>query len=364
MKITRIEPILISVPYQHGGPPLKGDVRPWHKMDTLFIRVETDEGITGWGEGFGFGACRTTMAALTGLVEPICVGRDPSDRAGLIAELRRRLHNFGRDGPVMFAISGVDVALWDIAGKIEGMPLYRLLGGAPRDRLPAYASLLRYEDPAIVTRNCLDAVQRGYSEIKLHEVTVPAIAAARAAIGEKLPLMVDVNCAWPVDQAIDVARQAEKYDLLWLEEPVWPPSDFAGLAAVRSAGPVAVAAGENAGSVDDFARLIELNAVDYVQPSVNKIGGVTEMLRMFKLAAKRKVKIAPHSPYFGPGFIATVHLSAAQAEPPIVERFFCDLEASPLGGYVNATEGMVPVPGGPGLGVDIDEQVLARYRVA
>lgn len=364
MKITRIEPILISVPYRHGGPPHKGDARPWFKMDTLFIRVETDEGVTGWGEGFGFGACRVTMAALTALVEPVCLGRDPADRATLIAELRRRLHNFGRDGPVMFAISGIDVALWDIAGKIAGQPLYRLLGGPARETLPAYASLLRYEDPALVARNCADAATRGYGEIKLHEVAVPAIAAARDAIGASMPLMVDVNCAWSADEAIAIARQVEEHDLLWIEEPVWPPSDFSAIAAVRRDGPVAVAAGENAGSVEDLMRLVDMGAVDYVQPSVNKIGGVTEMLRLFDLAAQRNAKVAPHSPYFGPGFLATIHLAAAQSEPPIVERFFCDLEASPLGGFVNADGGMVRVPNGAGLGVDVDEAVLARYRVA
>jgi L-alanine-DL-glutamate epimerase-like enolase superfamily enzyme len=176
--------------------------------------------------------------------------------------------------------------------------------------------------------------------------------------------MVDVNCAWPAQQAIAIAREVEKHDLLWLEEPVWPPSDFAGLAAVRREGPVAVAAGENAGSVEDFTRLIDAGAIDYAQPSVNKIGGVTEMLRMFEIAAERKVKVAPHSPYFGPGFIASIHLSAAQSDPPVVERFYCDLEASPLGEFVDARDGVVQVPEGAGLGVEVDEAVLARYRVA
>ena len=139
MKITSVEPILISVPYDRGGGPVpKADAVPWRNMDTLLVRVETSDGITGWGEAFGFGACIATHTAVTKLVGPLAIGRDPSDFAALMDDLARKLHNYGRNGPVSFALSGLDIALWDIAGK----PLYQLLGGAPLTRVPAYASLL------------------------------------------------------------------------------------------------------------------------------------------------------------------------------------------------------------------------------
>ena len=112
MKITKVEPILISVPYDRGGGPVpKADAVPWRNMDTLLVRVETSDGITGWGESFGFGACIATHTALTKLVGPLAIGRDPGDIAALIDDLARKLHNYGRNGPVSFALSGLDIAL-------------------------------------------------------------------------------------------------------------------------------------------------------------------------------------------------------------------------------------------------------------
>jgi L-alanine-DL-glutamate epimerase-like enolase superfamily enzyme len=363
MKITSVEPILISVPYdRRGGPVPKADAVPWHNMDTLLVRVETSDGITGWGEAFGFGACIATHTALTKLVGPLAVGRDAGDIAALMDDLARKLHNYGRNGPVSFALSGLDIALWDIAGQVAGEPLYRMLGGARITRVPAYASLLRYGSANLVARNAARAMERGYARIKLHEITVSEVAAARKAIGAGTPLMVDTNCPWSADEAIAMARALAPYNLHWLEEPVWPPDDYAALARVRSAG-VPIAAGENAGTPIEIAQLIDAAKVDFVQPSATKIGGVSEMQRLIALAGARRTTLAPHSPYFGPGLIATIHICASLPEPAFVERFYCDLEASPFGEQVNAADGYMTVPQGPGLGLDIDAAVIARYRV-
>jgi L-alanine-DL-glutamate epimerase-like enolase superfamily enzyme len=143
---------------------------------------------------------------------------------------------------------------------------------------------------------------------------------------------------------------------------VWPPDDYPALARVRSAG-VPIAAGENAGTPIEVKQLIDVANVDFVQPSVTKIGGVSEMQRLTALAAARGTKIAPHSPYFGPGLIATIHICASLPQPAFVERFYCDLEASPLGDQVNAADGYMNVPQSPGLGLDIDEAVIAQYRL-
>src|ERR1700681_4229969 len=122
MKITRVEPILIAVPYEHGGPKQMRPLGPWTHMETLFVRVDTDEGITGWGEAFGFAASPLTREAITRAVAPLCVGRDVADVPSFMTELGRKLHAMGRHGPVSFALSGIDIALWDIFGKAQRQP--------------------------------------------------------------------------------------------------------------------------------------------------------------------------------------------------------------------------------------------------
>jgi len=364
MKITSVEPILISVPYDRGGGPVpKADAVPWRNMDTLLVKVETSDGITGWGEAFGFGGCAATHTALAKMVTPLAVGRDPAGIAALMGDLSRKLHNYGRNGPVSFALSGLDIALWDIAGKVAGAPLHRMLGARAIDRIPAYASLLRYGDADLVARNAERAIERGYRRIKLHEITLTEVAAARRAIGADIPLMVDTNCPWSAEDALAMASAFAPHNLFWLEEPVWPPDDYTALARVRAAG-IAIAAGENAGTWVEILELMDTAKVDFVQPSVTKIGGITEMQRIIELADDRGTAIAPHSPYFGPGLIATIHICASLSEPTFVERFYCDLEASPFGDQVNATDGYMRVPDGPGLGLVVDEAVIARYRVA
>lgn len=155
----------------------------------------------------------------------------------------------GRTGPAVFALSGLDIALWDIAGKRAGKPLYELLGGACQLQLPAYASLVRYGDTALVIENAKRAQARGYGAIKLHEIGVEQVWAARAAVGAGVKIMMDTNCPWSVDEALAIADRVRPYDLHWLEEPVWPPEDLAGLAEVRRRSGNAISAGENAMSL-------------------------------------------------------------------------------------------------------------------
>jgi len=363
MKITSVEPILIAVPYEHGGPKPQRVGGAWSTMDTLFVRIETDAGIVGWGEAFGFAVSPVTMTAIARIVAPLCIGRDPADPASFMADLHRKVQNMGRNGPVGFALSGIDIALWDIAGKRAGQPLHHLLGGQRRSRIPTYASLLRYGTPELVARSAAEAVARGYAYVKLHESTVEAVAAARAAVGPGIALMLDTNCAWTPDEAAAMARRLEPYDLAWLEEPISPPDDYAGLAGLRRTAKVPVAAGENAGNVNDINMMTGMSAVDVVQPSVTKIGGIDEMRRAIALAQARGVRVAPHSPYFGPGLIATLHVIATMDGDVACERFYCDLAASPLGEAIVAENGFMRVPDGPGLGVAIDERVIERYRI-
>jgi D-galactarolactone cycloisomerase len=362
MKITRVETIVVKVPYRHGGPPTGFGGRVWTMLDTLLVRVDTDSGLTGWGEAFGYNVIPATKAAIDELIAPLVIGRDAAAIADLSREVQRTLHNFGRGGPVIYGVSGIDIALWDIAGKAAKLPLHRLLGSAGRDAIPAYASLMRYGDPELVARKTAEAVERDYRSVKLHERDVASVRAAREAAGTDMAIMLDTNCPWTVSEALAMAHALEPYGLYWLEEPVWPPEDYAGLAEVRRATPIPIAAGENAGSVTDLGHMMDARAVSYLQPSVTKVGGVSAMSAVLTLAANRDVAVVPHAPYFGPGLLATLHVLAAAPAETLFERLFVDLDASLFGDLVDPVGGRMRVPNGPGLGADPDPAVVARFR--
>ena len=234
MKISRLECHLIRVPFDMGAAPTAFAGMNLTSVDSLFVRVCTDAGVDGWGEGWGHVVCQTTSAALTTLVGPAFIGRDVSDRSRLMTEMFHRFHIHGGTGPVVYALAAIEIALWDIAGKLASSPIASLLGGAPRE-LTAYASLLRYAEPELVASAVERALSQGFRHIKLHEVRLDTVAAARAACGESVWLALDTNCPWTVSQSIEHARALEASRLAWLEEPVWPPEDYAGLARVRAA---------------------------------------------------------------------------------------------------------------------------------
>ena len=362
MKITAVETVVVNMPMVIAGPAptLGGKART--SIDTLLVRIDTDEGVSGWGEAFGHRIWPATRAAIDTLIGAQCVGRDPTAIGALVNHLQRNLHGVGRNGPAMYAVSAIDIALWDITGKLAGMPLYRLLGGSTRRDLPAYASLLRYGDPKAVAHRTAEALSRGYRSIKVHEIETVQIKAAREAAGPGVELMVDCNCPWTVERAIAMARELAPYDLHWLEEPVWPPENHAGLAAVRKRGNIAVAAGENA-MLADFKNMFEARAITYAQPSVTKVGGVSEMLKVIAMADSFGVAVVPHSAYFGPGLLASLHLVAAMAHEAPVERFYCDFDVNPYHDAINPKGGRIAVPQGPGLGVDPDPKMIERLRV-
>jgi L-alanine-DL-glutamate epimerase-like enolase superfamily enzyme len=298
------------------------------------------------------------------VVAPHLVGRDAAGFAPLLDELRYKLHLFGRNGTVNFALSGVEIALWDLWGKSTAQPVHALLGGARRLRFQAYASLMPYRDAERVGEITAKAVAEGYPAVKLHEIDVPQVRAARSAAGGGVDLMVDTNCPWTPQQALQMARRMREFDLLWLEEPVWPPEDFAALARLERESGVAIAAGENVGTAREFETLLSLDAVTYAQPSVTKIGGIAEARKVYALAEARGIAVAPHSPYFGPGLAATLHLAATLPYPVQIERVFIDLEASPFGPMIDVRSGYMSVPDGHGLGVDPDPELIARYRAS
>ncbi|HEY2304167.1 MAG TPA: mandelate racemase/muconate lactonizing enzyme family protein, partial [Acidimicrobiales bacterium] len=331
-------------------------------FDVLLVRVGTDEGLVGWGEAFGHQIIPATKAALDDLVAPMIIGADAGDIAGIAHRLNRSLHMFGRNGPFVYALSGLDLALWDLAGKAAGMPVHRLLGGAVRAEVEAYASLLTYALAHVVADKAAAAVATGFRHVKLHERDAAAVLAARQAVGPNVELMLDPNCAWSCEEALRLVDRLLPTDLRWVEDAIWPPEDHRSMRRLRRAG-LRVAAGENTGTLFDFARLLERDAVDVVQPDVTKVGGITEWRKVAALAEAHGVFLSPHSACFGPGFLATVHLLAAQPVPSVLECMYLRLEATLYPQFTEASNGRIPVPTEPGLGPDPEPVTLARYRV-
>ena len=364
MKITRITGIVYRQNLILNGPQPKfaGELRT--SFESLLIKVETDEGITGWGEAFPHRVWRATKSLVETLIAPACIGADPTDISSLMNGLIRKTYGIGRAGPVMYALSGVDIALWDILGKVAGLPIHKLLGGGAAPKIRAYASLLKYNDTRAVIHYCEEALGRGFTDIKLHETGYEEISAG-ARVARKNgagPVMVDVNAPWTLQEAIANMEPLHDLGLKWVEEPVWPPEDFGALAIARQTG-VPVATGETLSTPTDFSRLIESRAADYIQPSVTKIGGISATRDVYAMANQASVAVVPHSAYFGPGLVATAHLSAALSRAPFIERLYVDLADDPFGDWYVPKDGYLTVPQGPGLGVEPDEKLLEKIRV-
>jgi L-alanine-DL-glutamate epimerase-like enolase superfamily enzyme len=267
------------------------------------------------------------------------------------------------DAPAINAI--VDVAFTStIAGKAANMPVCRLLGGGAAD-LACYASLVRYSDPSLVRTSVRQVIDAGFGTLKLHEIDIPAIRAAREEAGSGVKLTLDVNCPWTLTQARAVTNDLKTLDLKWLEEPLWPPENFGGLAELRRLTGIPIAAGENISTLMDFERLLAVRAVDFVQPSPAKMGGISELRKVFPRAVVHNPTVMPHSFYDGPGLLAAIHATAAlgTADSMIEWRWF-DLEATIYGRAFRPKPGRIVVPQGAGLGIDPDPDVIGKFRLA
>jgi L-alanine-DL-glutamate epimerase-like enolase superfamily enzyme len=364
MIIAGIEAIPLRIPFKAGT---KSDASAWGDSnspaaDSLLVKVTTDQGLVGWGEAFGFRAVASAKLAVEQLIAPLCIGEDATRIEPLMLAVQKKLHVFGRGGVLAFAISAVDIALWDIAGKAANAPLCQLLGGGAAG-LDCYASLVRYSEPSLVRAAVRQAIEAGFRTLKLHEIELPAIRAAREEAGLEIELTLDVNCPWTLYEARQIAEELKAIDLKWLEEPLWPPENIAGLAELRKSSGIPIAAGENVYTLMDFERLLAAGAVDFVQPSPAKMGGISELRKIFPLAAIHNIPVMPHSFYDGPGLLAAIHATAAlgTADSMIEWRRF-DLEATIYGDVLNTHGGRISVPQGPGLGIDPDPDVIRAYR--
>lgn len=268
------------------------------QMMTL-VEVETDDGVVGYGEAFGLPHPLSAAAIVNEVVAPVLVGMEVEEPA----EMTRVLHDYffalgSTRGAAMEALSGIDIALWDLKARASGVPLSTLLGGSPGP-VSTYASPVGFhEHPDASAKAALAFLGQGFSAIKIKigrgaETDALHVGAIRDAVGPAIRLYTDVNCAYDVPTAIKVAEALEPFDIGWFEEPI-PPDDAQGLAEVRRHAPMPVAAGENEFSAIAFRRMLDAGALDYAQPNITRAGGVSGLLEIGRMCAEAGVKLAPH----------------------------------------------------------------------
>jgi L-alanine-DL-glutamate epimerase-like enolase superfamily enzyme len=361
--ITAIDTIGLSIPLDIWAPaPISSHGLPRTHVESLYVRVTTSRGIVGWGESFGT-ARPMVIAAFDNWVRRLAVGQNATDE-NLVSRIERMLLSLSRGGPIISALSGLDIALWDIRGKLEGVSVSTLLGGAKRSHVECYASLLQYSgNSEHLKRNTARALERGYRQIKLHERSADAVAAARDVTGPDIPLMVDTNCAWTSSNAEAAVAAMAPLRPFWVEEPIYPPDDFEALAKLGKATGIPLAMGENATSLNDFRQMVITGAADYVQPSIVKIGGITAMSKVAAAVEQAGATCVPNVFYIGPGYLAALHCIAAKDRNSPLERMFADLGAIPFSKTVPVINGGVEVPRGPGLGADPEDDLIVRFRV-
>lgn len=363
MKITAAETMIVEIPFTFPGSGQGIMPTAWRSLEFALLRLEDDQGNTGWGEGFGYFTVDATKALLDRLLVPLLIDHEVEDIPAWNLNAQRQLNLFGRNGPAIYAISAVDIALWDLAARRENRPLFDLLapaGSHPRD-LPCYASMMRYGEPRLAATACEQALTRGFASIKLHETDFDVIQSCRDAAGRSIPLSVDVNCGWSADLVRREQGRLDALDLAWLEEPIFPPEDFTRIAELRSGSPP-IAAGENWAPAVQFQPAS--GCVDIFQPSVTKIGGISEYLQVLELAEATSTMTIPHCPYFGPGLLATIHLAAASELPQLLEFLYVDPDAWLIDISSLRQADRLVVPDAPGLGFEPIADTLTRYRRA
>jgi L-rhamnonate dehydratase len=348
-------------------------------QDTLIVRVTTDAGIVGVGE------VDSNPVVVKAIIEAppshktacglrsLLVGQDPSDIAALWWRMYTGSLYYGRRGVTVHALSGLDIALWDIAGQVAGVPIHELLGGRRHDRIKAYASTLMPETPD-ETRRVVEAQREaGFAAVKLGwgplgcdaDLDVELVRAAREAGGGDVDIMVDVGKGWrDVNDAIARARRFEEYAPYWLEEP-FMPDEYDKYHALADAISTPVAAGEEESIVLDFERLVDQGGVSVVQPDVTRAGGISECVRIAAMARRRGRRTVPHAWSTGIIKAATLHVLAAMEEAEYFEDCVqtTELNQRLIVERFPVTDGFVSVPTKPGLGVEIDEDVLEACLV-
>jgi D-galactarolactone cycloisomerase len=347
---------------------------------SCIVEIETADGITGWGECYGPSA--VAKAFIDTQFAPRIVGRDAFDVEVIWEDLYNRIKDYGTTGMAISALSGIDIALWDIIGKSTGKPIHKLIGGAWRDEVTCYATGLYFIDMDRLVEEAVEEARQfaeeGFTAIKMKiglgdpKLDIRRVAAVREAVGDGVRLMVDANHCFTVPQAIRLGRELEKLDIEWFEEPI-SPEDVDGYTEVTRALDMAVAGGENAFTRWGFRDLVVRKAMDILQPDVCAAGGISECRKIAALAITHGVECVPHAWGSAIGVAATLHFLAALPDqppsfrpmPPLLEFEQCE---NPFRDHLSREpivqqRGKVKVPTGAGLGIEIVRSVLDQYRV-
>lgn len=343
------------------------------KRDAVIVKVSTEDGITGWGEAH-HGRCPGAVAHLVNTtLRLLVVGQDANDITGVWKKVYdKQLASHGMGAGACLALSGIDMALWDIRGKAVGQPLYRLMGGRSKP-VPAYAGgvSLGYQDPKTLVAEARPHVEAGYKAVKLRigdtvARDIERIAAVRKAFGDDLVILTDANTGYDVADVRAAMPALDEYDVGWLEEP-FPAHDYLSYREAARYGRTPLAAGENHYTRFEFNRVIEDGAITILQPDLSKTGGITEALRIAAMASSWKLPIHPHSSMTGLNMAASIHFLAAienggyfEADVSKNNLFRDKLVSTP---YRLDKDGCVAPLEAPGIGVELDENFLAAHPV-
>jgi len=374
MKITDIRAIPLSGKTPDGG--WTHDFDPSNNLHTL-IEVVTDETVDG-RPLTGIGSVYTSGALVEGalkLLRPWCIGHSAIEPERVSEMLRQMAFWQGRGGSVEHAISGIDIALWDILGKVTGQPVARLLGGYYRHKIKPYGSIL-FDDPPRLREKLLETTARGFKAIKMgwrpfgrvsRQLDEQLVKTARETVGPDVELMVDAGGSeqfWPHNYkwAIETARMLKDYDVTWFEEAL-PPDDLDGFARLREHSPVPISTGEVLTRRQSFMPWIERQAVDIIQPDCTKCGGLSEARRIAWLCNDHNVLWVPHGWNTAVGLAADLALAAAVPVARWVEYitpspYIEEIVTEP---FVLDADGLLEIPTLPGLGITIDPDGLAKY---
>lgn len=342
------------------------------KRDAVLVKITSDEGVTGWAEahhGRSPGAIAKLIETTLG---PMIVGMDALDTVGVWHKLylgHFATHGFGAGTAI--AMSGIDLALWDLRGKAAGLPLHRLAGGAPR-RMKAYAGglTLGYQAPEALIEEARGYIEMGYRALKLRLGDTPKrdaarVEAVRKALGDDIEILSDVNAAYGLEEVRALMPALDAARIGWLEEP-FPPYDHHAYIAAARMGRTPLATGENHYTRYEFQRVLEDGAVTMLQPDLSKTGGMTESLRIAAMASARKQVVHPHSSMTALNMFASLHFLVSidnpgyfEADATRVNPFRTELTSG--ASLQIGADGCIAPPEGPGLGVEVDEDFIARH---
>ncbi len=387
MKITEI----VSHVLQYDLPEELGYSQQYYaKRSTHLVEVKTDEGLTGWGECFGPGnVALANKTIVEKVIQPMLIGEDPVDREVLWHKVYNLLRDHGQKGMPIQALSGVDIALWDLTGKIAGLPLCKLVGGKHRDRVPVYgygmmlkredlaSHLARFEEEAAAIKGA------GFAATKMKvglgaSDDVRLAEAVRRGVGDDFPFMADANHCYNTSDALYVGEALSELNAYWFEEPV-APEDLDGYRELRAKLKVNISGGEAEFTRWGWRHLLEGRCLDIAQPEVCALGGVSEYLKVLALAHTHFTPVINH--VWGSAVAVATNLHLLAAMPPLPGGLFPrapmlefdttdnsfrdDLLEEPLDiqGQVARTGGFAVIPEGPGLGVEPNREFITRFSV-